>query len=248
MAQYQVGIQLYTVRDAAAADFRGTVAALAAMGYQGVELAGNYGGMTPNELEAFLRALGLELAGQHVSLADIGNPGSDPYRYAVAAGCKFLTTSLCGEVDKDWKGTIRQVAAAAATAKAAGMIFTYHNHAQEFARIDGVYALDMLYQQTDPGAVQGELDTFWIKTGGVDPVGYIAQYPGRVPQLHIKDRDAATKSFTEVGCGLLDWPAIFAASVNAGARWMIVEQDTCPGPSLESARKSIDYLKRAGLA
>lgn len=247
MAQYKLGIQLYTVRDACDTDFTGTLQALAKMGYQGFEFAWNYGGMSPEALAAFLKELGVQAAGLHTSLEEIANPDSDTYKYALATGAKYLTTSLAGEVAKDWKATIADVAKAAAVAKAQGLVFTYHNHAQEFEMIDGVYALDLLYQMTDADVVKAELDTFWIQTGGADPVAYIKKYAGRVPEVHVKDMDAETKSFTEVGNGILDWDAIFAAAQEAGAEWMIVEQDICAGSSVESARKSISFLQDMGL-
>lgn len=248
MKDIPVGIQLYTVRDLLKTDFKGTVKAIAEMGYKGVEFAGQYGDMGHAELAAFLKELGLKCCGMHVGLNDIADAKSDVYARAKALGCPFVTTSLAGQVEKDWRGTIKAVAAAAEVARQQGVIFTYHNHAQEFAKIDGEYALDLLYKETNPRFVQGELDTFWIKKGGPDPVPYIRQYKGRVPQVHLKDMDPADQSFTEVGNGLMDLPGIFAVAREVGTRWVIVEQDTCKRPSIESAGISIANLKKAGLA
>jgi sugar phosphate isomerase/epimerase len=60
--------------------------------------------------------------------------------------------------------------------------------------------------------------------------------------------DRTDGSFTEVGNGLMDLKAIFEAGLYVGAQWVIVEQDTCKRPSLESARISIENLRKAGLA
>ena len=114
-----------------------------------------------------------------------------------------------------------------------------------------MYALDYVYATVSPKVLKGEIDTYWVKTGGEDPVAYIRKYAGRVPFLHIKDRapvpaDAACP-FAEIGQGILDWDAIFAAAQQAGVNWYIVEQDRMVRPSLESARMSIDYLKRRGM-
>jgi sugar phosphate isomerase/epimerase len=242
-----LGIQLYTVRQDCTKDFKGTVTALAKMGYQAVEFAGVYGNMEPRELAAFLAGLKLKTAGLHVSLPDIANPDSPAYAYAAALKAPHLTTSLAGHVAKDWKGIIPEVAKAAAVAKGKGLLFTYHNHAQEFAKVDGVYAQDMLYQQTDPKTVAFELDTFWIAKGGENPVAYIAKYAGRVPEVHLKDMDPSDQTFTEVGNGTMDLPAIFAASEKAGARWMIVEQDSGKRAMMESAEISIRNLKNRKL-
>lgn len=248
MSKIPVGIQLYTVRQAAAKDFKGVLKELAAMGYKGVEFAGNYGGMEPADLAAFLKEVGLKCCGQHVGANDIATAGSKPYAYAKALGCPYLTTSGAGQVEKDWPGTIELYKKCGKVAKENGCVFTYHNHAQEFIKFDGVYAEDMLFQKTDPTEVQGELDTFWIRKGGPDPVAYIAQYPGRVPQIHLKDMNPITCVFTEVGTGLMDLKAIFKVGKEVGAKWVIVEQDICPGPELDSARIAIENLKKAKLA
>lgn len=247
MSTPQLGIQLFTVREACGADFKGTLRALAGMGYQGVEFAGNYGGMKPDELAAFLRNVNLRPAGMHVSLADIADPQSDSYRYARAIGSAYVTTSLCGEVQKDWKGIVAQMIQAAAVAKSRGVVFTYHNHAEEFEKVDGVYALDYAFTHSAGSALQFEPDTYWIRKGGEDPVPYLRKFKGRAPQIHLKDMDRNDGSFTEVGNGLMDLPAIFAAGREIGTRWIIVEQDACKRPAIESARISARNLKTMGL-
>jgi len=240
----KLGIQLYTVRDLCKTDFAGTLKALAQMGYTGVEFAGQYGDMAPADLASFLKDLGLTTAGQHVSLADLRDPGSAVYRYAEAMGCRFVTTSLCGEVANDWKAVIPRCLDAAAVAAGKDCVFTYHNHAQEFMRIDGITAQDMLFNAEGEHRPQFELDTYWIRKGGEDPIDYIRRYRGRVPQVHLKDMDPADQSFTEVGQGIMDLPAIFKVSKESGAEWIIVEQDVCKRPSIDSARMSCEAALR----
>jgi sugar phosphate isomerase/epimerase len=242
-----IGIQSFTVREELKADFKGTMTALAGMGYQGIELGGDTGGMTPEELAAFAKSLGLLVPGFHASTADLLNPAAAVYGYAVATGARFVTTSRDRDVPK-WDSVIEEVKTAAQVAKSKGLQFTYHNHAGEFAKIAGKYALDILFEKTDPALVQCELDTYWIKKGGEDPVAYIRKYKGRCPQIHLKDMDASDGSFTEVGNGIMDLPAIFALAGEVGAEWMIVEQDRWKGRGIDSARISIENLKKAGLA
>ncbi|OPZ82404.1 MAG: Inosose dehydratase [bacterium ADurb.Bin429] len=248
MAAIPVGIQLYTVRDLLDQDFKGTLVALAEMGYQGVEFAWHYGGLSPDEMASFLRTISLRAIGFHTSLEEMLNPDSTTYAYARALDGKYLTTGLPGDVESNWLNAIERCAAAAKAVKAQGCTFTYHNHAQELALIGDEYALDQLYAATDPALVQAELDTFWIAKGGAEVVPYIRKHAGREPEIHLKDMNPETGSFTEVGNGILDWPAIFDAAKDGGAEWVIVEQDVCPGNSLDSARMSIENLKRMGLA
>lgn len=60
-----IGIQLYSVAKEANADLDGTLAAIAAIGYRTVELAG-YIGKTPTELRAALDRAGLRCTSAHV--------------------------------------------------------------------------------------------------------------------------------------------------------------------------------------
>jgi len=243
-----LGLQVFTVREELKTDFKGTMKTLAEMGYQAVELGGNFGGMSPSELAAFLRSLGLATCGIHTSTKELRNPDSDLYTYAAALECPYLTTGLMHEVEKNWDNAIRDIAASAKVATAKGFTFTYHNHDPEFIKFGGKYALDILFERTDPKIVQAEIDTYWVKKGGEDPVAYIRKYKGRVPQIHLKDMDPVDQSFTEVGNGNMDLEAIYDAARFAGAKWMIVEQDRWKRPALEAAEISIDNLKARGLA
>ena len=65
MAAISVALQLYTVRDDAAADFEGTLKQVAQIGYSGVELAGTYG-KTADELSNTLQGFALRIAGASV--------------------------------------------------------------------------------------------------------------------------------------------------------------------------------------
>jgi len=243
MAGTPVGIQLYTVRGDLQEDFTGTLRALADMGYDGVEFAWTYGGMSPAELAEFLQEVGLRACGLHAPKDQVDVADGDAYLYAKGVGCPFISTSLLNDVAEDWPAAIALVQRAGAVAAQHGMQFSYHNHAQEFETIDGQYALDMLYAQTDPNQVMAELDTHWIARGGEDPAAYIRKYAGRVPQLHLKDI-GPNNEFVEIGEGVLDLEGVLAAAADAGSKWIIYEQDRCDRPALESARISITNLRK----
>ena len=83
MAGTSVGIQLYTVRGDLQNDFAGTLKALADMGYDGVEFAWNYGGMSPSELANFLKDVGLRACGLHAPKEKSGSIGLKAGLHAV---------------------------------------------------------------------------------------------------------------------------------------------------------------------
>lgn len=138
-------------------------------------------------------------------------------------------------------------------AKSSGLTLCYHNHAHDFTPVNGVPALEMLLEQTDPKLVHLEMDIFWVSVAGQDPVAMLKAHKGRVPLLHLKDKAAGTpvqfsehvphEAFKEVGSGSIDIAAVLSAADKAGVHHYFVEQDQTPGDPIISLRKSYEYLK-----
>src|SRR5712692_1919448 len=249
----KVGIQLYTVRDLMKADFEGTLAKVAQIGYREVEFAG-YFDHTPEQVRAVLDKNGLASPSCHVGYGDATGPGwSATLEKAKAVGHQYV---VCAWIDEqarksadDWKRICDQFNTAGTAAQAAGLQFAYHNHSFEFVPLaDGRKPYDVLLANTDPKLVQLEVDLFWITFGGADPVAYFMQYQGRFPMVHVKDMikkptPAATPEqvMVDVGKGSIDWKGIFAHSSHAGIQHYFVEHDQPPQP-LADIKVSFDYL------
>ncbi len=76
---------------------------------------------------------------------------------------------------------------AAEITKAAGIQLSYHNHNFEFQPMaEGKTGYDIFIEELSPD-VMFELDVFWVKLAGVEPVDLIEKLKGRVSQLHLKD-------------------------------------------------------------
>lgn len=254
MARIPVGLQLYTVRQEFAKDPKGTIKAVAKMGYEGVE-GGPPAGMSNKEFLALLKENGLKLAGGGTGVGEMMNNLPALVDRCKELGINTLMLGIGGELrrhNNDWKATVAELGQACAKASEAGLRILYHNHAFEFeAKVDGMYGLDYIFATIPAKHVQAEIDVYWVKTGKEDPVKYINKYAGRVPFLHIKDRapapDDQKNPFAEIGQGILDWDGIFAAAGKAGVEWYLVEQDNWNRPPMESAKMSIDYLKSRGM-
>lgn len=250
MSTIPVAVQMYTLRDETAKDFIGTLRRVAEIGYAGVEFAG-YGGLSAAELKAVLDDLQLRAAGTHLGLDALETDPDAVLDYQLAIGNHFITVPwMPAPADlAGWKEAAARLNAAGEQCKQRGIQLCYHNHAHEFALVDGVPGLDVLYANTDPALVQAQLDLYWVKKAGYDPASYVKKYAGRVPELHIKDMaDDADGSFTEFGTGIIDWDAVFAAAPAAGVQWYIVEQDVCQRPCLESVEISFRNLRARGMA
>ena len=254
MSRIPIALQLYTVREPLAQDPQGTLKAVAAMGYEGVE--GNApAGVSNRDFRAMLADLGLTLIGGGVRVGELLEDLDGVTARCRELGITHLMTGIGGELRQsggDWKGVVAKLREACRAATAAGLRILYHNHAFEFeAKVDGVYGFDYIFDAIPSGDIGAEIDVYWVHTGGEEPVAYIRRYAGRLPRLHVKDRASAPADqvcpFAELGQGILDWDGIFRAAQEAGVEWYVVEQDRCTRPPLESARMSLEFLRARGM-
>jgi sugar phosphate isomerase/epimerase len=264
-----IGVQLYTVRDAIAKDFDGSLAKVAAAGYKNVELAGfsfdggkvTYFGKTPTELKAALDKHGLVAPSTHVTYASL-TPENFPkvLEASNVLGHKYI---VCPWIEEDfrsksdvWKLVSETFNQAGAASKKAGIQFAYHNHWFEFLPVNGQLPYDILLKMCDADLVKMEMDLCWITAAGADPIKYFNANPGRFPLVHVKDLKALPKittggpqnfgdtvDLTEVGSGLIDWKKLFSQSGKAGIKIYIVEHDH-PKDPFASITTSYQYLEK----
>jgi len=229
----KVGIQLYTVRDQMKADFEGTLARVAEIGYKEVEFAG-YFGHSPADVKAIVARHGLATPSTHIAFEN-----DDQWKTALDAsktiGHEFIVMPwIPAERRKtldDWKNFAQVFNRAGQMARDAGIQFAYHNHDFEFPKLDGQIPYDVLLQNTDPKLVQLEIDLYWITKAGQDPLTYFSRWPGRVPLVHVKDSAGPPDhKMVDVGQGKIDWKRIFAKKDQAGIKHAFVEHDQPPQP------------------
>jgi sugar phosphate isomerase/epimerase len=226
----RIALQLYTLRRSAAADFPGTLAEVARIGYRAVELAGLHG-RAPDEIRAMLDRLGIRAVAAHVPLEHLETRPDESLNGLRVLGCSY---AVLPSLPKER----RAIGAAAATLNElgrrcaeSGLRFGYHNHAFELASSSpgGETLLDRLIAATDPQLVAFELDVYWAAVGGADPAELIERHAGRIHLLHVKDVGSGGED-APVGEGTLEWPELLAASRAAGIRWYVVEQDEPADP------------------
>jgi sugar phosphate isomerase/epimerase len=242
-----IALQFYSVRDESSKDFIGTLEKVAEIGYEGIEFAG-FGDLKASELKGHLDRLGLKAVGSHTPRELLQNNLDEVIEYHLEIGSKYIA---CPYFKADTRDGYLEVAKffnkVGEECRKKGLVFCYHNHDFELTKFDGTYALDLLYENTDPENMQAEIDTYWVNFAGIDEAEYVLKYAGRCPLVHIKDRKARNSdrhAFTEVGTGIIDIKRLVLASEKAGAEWLIVEQDKSEMPSLKSVEISFNNLKK----
>lgn len=236
-------IQLYTLREEAAVDFRAVLTRLGTIGYVGVELAG-FNGLSPAELRRTLDDAGLVLSSAHVGLAK-----ADEYEAALdehqTLGCDTVVIpALAPKSFADLEGIRKAADIVNATnerVRARGLTLGYHNHFWELPPIDDRPALLHFFDLVDD-SVLAEVDIYWARVGGVDPAELVAELGERAALLHVKDGPAGDpeQAMVAVGDGTIDVAGVVAAS--PGARWHIVELDRCDTDMFDAVERSYHYL------
>ncbi|MBD8702605.1 MULTISPECIES: sugar phosphate isomerase/epimerase [Frigoribacterium] len=236
-----ISVQLYTVRDAIAADLPGTLQRLADIGYTQVEPWGFVERV--DEYAEALPAAGLTAPSAHAKL--VGQDLQPIFEAAVRLGVSTVIDPHIDETRWITREDVEAVAAelgeVAEAARAHGLTVGYHNHAFELENlIDGTPALEV-FAAALPADVVLEIDTYWVEVGGVDAAELLARLGDRVRFLHIKD-GPKTKDDTEqvaVGRGTMPVRDILRAAPQALA---VVELDDHNGDVFTALEQSHSFL------
>jgi len=257
MSKLKVGVQLYTLRDLTAQDMAGTLCDVARLGYGGVEFAG-YGGMQADELKSLLDELGLAAIGSHISIDRLSTALEEEIAYNKRIGNDKLVVPYIMPDDRlseeNWAVIAERLKDLGTKCEAQGMKLLYHNHDFELIeRLDGIEALDALRERIPANLLAFEIDACWVHYAGSDPAAYMSRYAGRLPLVHMKDyiRNPDGSPLTvELGRGVVGLESAILAASEIGAEWIIVEQDVCTNPPLQSIETSMawlrEYAKRGG--
>lgn len=243
MKNPKIGIQLYSVRTQMAEDFRGTLAKLAEMGFEGFEFAFDFGGEEPSALANFLKEINVEAIGIYAKFADLMDADAEVYRMAKALDCKPLAFGIGNKsLENEFEACLENARTAMKVARDKGFDLCYHAHAHEFAARDGSTYLDLILNAPGLNELGFEADTCWIQRGGEDVVGYMEKYADRIPILHVKDT-TADGEFRELGRGIIDFSAVVDFARRKEIPWLGYEQDQTTLTGLDSAQISIEHLK-----
>jgi sugar phosphate isomerase/epimerase len=243
-----ISVQLYSLRAETAQDFEGVLRRLGAVGFVGVEPAGMLG-LAPERFRAIVDEVGLTVSSSHSPLP-VGDRANQILDENETIG-STLVIAGGGPADMLDADAVKRTAElfneAASNAAARGITIGYHNHWWEFDHeVDGERPYDLLQRLVDP-SIFLEVDTYWVKVGGLDPVDVITAAGPRARLLHIKDGPIEPRTpHTAVGEGNMDVPAIIAAGTSA--EWHVVELDECGTDMFEAVEKSFRYLVGAGLS
>ncbi len=249
-----MGIEMYSVRDELMKDPQGTVRAIAAMGYQGLEFYAPYyewSHAQAKDMKKLMDDLGIRCFSTH---NDASFMTKDKIQNAIDLnlnlGSKYVVMASSQPKPglDGWKEIADQLNFAAGKLESEGLKAGYHNHQTEFKPVDGVRPMEILAKNTKP-TVMLQLDVGTCLEAGSDPVAWIRANPGRIRSVHCKDWSPdPDKGYSVLfGEGTADWKAILAAAqTTGGAEYYLMEQEGSRYPELETARKCLEAYRAKG--
>ena len=251
----EIGLQLHSFRDLLAKDVPGTMAKVRKMGIKEVELYGTYGLEFPD----FIKILAqneisvVSYGGEYDKLKNFPQTLADEAR---SYGAKYVVIfSIPFEGDSF---TAEDVDKAAAVFNAAGkliarngLMLCYHPHGYEFKTYKDGTLFDYMVQKFDSRFVQFEMDVFWVKQAGQDPLELLKKYPNRFVLMHVKDRKKGTKnsdngkadeeSNVVLGTGDVGIVEVVREARKLGIQYLFIEDESSKAE--EQVLKSIRFLR-----
>ena len=237
-------LQLWSLRHFASRDAEGALRRVKSLGYDGVELAGDYG-WTADKWRAVLDDTGLRAISAHLGLdaleADL--PAKIVFHRALSIE-RLVVPALNKDLQTadGYRQTARRLNALGSKVQAEGLQLGYHNHAFEFDPLAGTdkIGMDILLAETDPALVHFEYDAFWLEYAGRNAVEFIRAQSRRVFLIHAKDLRKSDRQDVPAGQGDVDFRTLIPLCTANG--WpVIVEYEGTD--AAESVRQGAAYLR-----
>ncbi|MBR4957326.1 MAG: sugar phosphate isomerase/epimerase [Lentisphaeria bacterium] len=252
---YPIAVQLFSLRDMIQPgyekeDFLQILKWVAAVGYKGVQPAGLWG-YTPAEVTKIVEDLGMSLAGTHSPFCRKVEDISAAVDAAGAMKCDLIAAGF-GEAEfasiDAIKKTAELVNAMNEACQRQGCQLYLHNHAHEFAKIDGRIAYE-IFEELCP-EVKYEIDAYWsCNHGANDPAEMVRNFRDKCVLLHLKDGTFDKHiNMLPLGTGKMNIPAVIDACNPAVNQWVIVELDNCCIDMMRAIKQSYRYMVSNGLA
>lgn len=246
----EIGAQFFTVRDTCKTleGFAETLKKVADIGYRTVQISGTCA-FEPEWLDAELKKNGLKCVITHTKADRIAAEAAKVAKEHDVFGCDYVGLGWYAfdpEKDMSYDNFIKTYGEAAKVLKDNGKYFMYHNHDQEFKKIDGMRILDRICEDIPAELMGITFDTYWAQVGGADPAQCLEKLAGRIPCIHLKDCGYGRR-MDVIGEGNINFDRVFEKAEAGGTKYMLVEQDNCNGEDpIECLRRSYQYLSACG--
>lgn len=255
LSAQQIGLELYSFRNQFPKDVMGTLDKIKSLGITAVEGGETYG-MPSGQFIAALKERNISVISVGVEFSLLENNIDSVIRKASAYGSKYV---VCFGIPHqpnqlslpELEHAVQVFNKAGRKLKEKGIELCYHPHGFEFRPYKDGTMFDELARQLDPTAANFEMDVFWVKHPGQDPVALLKKYPTRFKLLHLKDRLKGTEgnqlgevdveTNVVLGTGDVDIAGVIRQARKNRIEYMFIEDES--SRSMEQVPLSIQFIK-----
>lgn len=251
----EIGLQLYSLRNEIPKDVPGTLKQIKSWGITEIEGGGTYG-MTVEEFNTLSKETGLKLIAIGADFAELEKDPQAVANQAKAFGVSYVVCYWIPHHGNDFtlddtETAIRVFNTAGKILAENGISFCYHPHGYEFRPYEKGTLFDFMMKELKPEYVNFEMDVFWIKHPGQDPVKLLKKYKNRFPLMHLKDRKIGTpgnqngnanvETNVVLGSGDVGIAAIMKVAKKYGVKHFFIEDES--SRAVQQIPQSLEFLK-----
>lgn len=254
LAAQEIALQLYSLRNELKDEAPKHFTMIPTWGIHALEGGGGYG-YSESEFEKMLETNGMRIIGVGADYNQLSQNLSPIIDNAKKFGAKYAT---CYWIPHE-EGPISAEELIAATAlfndagaklKKEGITLLYHPHGYEFTPTADGHLMDYMLENAENFAFN--MDVFWVKMGGGDPLAIMKAHPGKFPMLHLKDRKKGTPGSADghgdvetnvvLGTGDVGIAAIIAEAKKQGTEFLVIEDES--SRSVAQIPQSVAFIKK----
>lgn len=251
----EIGLQFYSLREQFKTDVPGTMAKVKNWGITAIEGGGTYG-MPMEEYQKLLAQNNLKIVSVGADFNQLADNPQAAVEAAKAFGAKYV---VCFWIPhngdeftfEDIKKAVEVFNSAGKVLRENGLSLCYHPHGYEFRPYEGGTLFDYLVNNTNPKYFNFEMDVFWVKHPGQDPVALLKKYKKRFLLLHLKDRKTGTpgnqngradvETNVVLGTGDVRIAEIMKTVKRSRVKYAFIEDES--SRSVEQIPQSLAYLR-----
>ena len=254
-AQPEIGLELYSFRNQLPKDVPGMLQKISQMGIRELEGGSTYG-MSLDSFKMLLAKNNLKMVSIAADYKELQNNPQDVVERAKSYGAKYVVCFWLPHTEEftfdNAKEAVTVFNNAGKVLKDNGISLCYHPHGYEFGAYENGTLFDYLVKNFNPEYANFEMDVFWIKHPGQDPVALLKKYPGRFPLMHLKDRKPGTpgngkgradvESNVVLGTGDVGIAEIMRQAPKSGVKHYFIEDES--SRSEQQVPQSLAFLKK----
>jgi sugar phosphate isomerase/epimerase len=252
----ELGVQIYSFRNQLTKDLPGTLQKIKEMGLTNLEGEFSYYGLSIAEFKQLLDKKKMKMV---TIAATYEKLQTDLYTImgdAKTLGAKYVVCHWIPHTNNEFtidhaRQAVEVFNEAGKKLREKGITLCYHPHGYEFRPYESGTLFDYIATKSNPQYLSFEMDVFWVKHPGQDPVELLKKYAGRFTLMHLKDRKPGTpgnqngqadvETNVVLGQGDVGIAAVMKVAKKYGVKYTFIEDES--SRSLEQVPQSVSFLK-----